>query len=403
MKKSLTLVFAILLQFSSIYGQKVDIDNHKFYVEYANLPSNHIPQDQRTYTIEVVGDNRFNPEVIEDQIFIRGWEKNDEAAASKALIDIRGFSQGRSSVKNRESVRKDKNGKVISRTYYYSVSNSNSGNASLTLYGPKNEYVPFKKLKDKKKKDKKKKKKSKKEKKEKVNPFLQGVDIKTDDAPKLDKSEIAKKYNLNNSYTYTTQESTRRATASEEFRLNSGSAYNKHLDEYENYIIRVANNSLNSFYGYTRKRDYAKFKRLDSDKHPEFEMFENAVQAMRAILEKKRFNIDPTEVKEAMMPIIDYYISVKEKYSQDKKHPKRLKAAAMYNLAQIYYYLDMPEEVIKIGKEYLAWGHDKGDGEDFIEKGEELANLLKFHQIPGRYIVTEEDADSIESEDAPAK
>ena len=108
--------------------------------------------------------------------------------------------------------------------------------------------------------------------------------------------------------------------------------------------------------------------------------------------------IEEKEVETAMAPIIEYFWSVKDKYSQDKKHPKRLKAAAMYNLAQIYLYLDQPEKTIEIGEEYIRWDHDKKDGKRFVESGKRLKHFLDFHGAK-RYFVTDEDADKVVSED----
>ena len=89
---------------------------------------------------------------------------------------------------------------------------------------------------------------------------------------------------------------------------------------------------------------------------------------------------------------------VRTRYSEDKKHPKRLKAASMYNLAQIYLYMDMPEEAIAIGQEFVRWDYDEKDGKKFIERGEELKHLLDFHGKK-RFFATEEDADKVDSED----
>ena len=73
----------------------------------------------------------------------------------------------------------------------------------------------------------------------------------------------------------------------------------------------------------------------------------------------------------------------------------------MYNLAQIYLYLDQPEKAIEIGNEYIRWGHDKKDGKRFVKRGEELKHFLDFHGTK-RYFVTDEDADKVDSEDEEA-
>ena len=364
-------------------AQKVDIDNHSFNIEFAAMPEHYVPVDQRTFTVDIKGVQEADLETINDAISINGWTRNDEAANVKAVVEVKSFSQGKSKVEDRTEVKKNKAGKVTSRTTYYKVESTNTGRSMMSVYGPEMKYEAPKK-----KQKKKKKKKKKKEKEKKANPFLTDVSIEAEAEPGMsDKDKVAYK-NLSKSYTYGTQEFTKRSKATSTYSLNAETEYNKQFDKYYENLAGFASYALNSVYGFNKDKEYAKFKRLDSDKHPEFEMFENALQATRAILEKKKkFNSDPSEINAALGPIIEYFITVKEKYKQDKKHPKRLKAAAMYNLAQIYYYTDMPDKVIEIGKEYIRWDHDKGDGEDFIEKAEKLKHLLEFHKVDGRYVI----------------
>lgn len=395
--KNLLLILILAMCSYMMNAQKVDIDNHKFYVEYAGLPNHYVPLESRTFTVDVAGSTDFNHDLINDKITVRGWERNDDAAHMKGVLNIIGFERGASDVSDRTEVKKDKAGKVVSRTTYYKVTSTDIGKATLSIYGPDNKYQE----KPKKEKQKKKEKSKKKEKKEKVNPFLQDVNIETtDDSTNTPPdAERTSWKDLSNTYTYTTSESTKKSVVVDEYRINSYNQYIAHREDYNNKLAGYASAALNAEYGYVRKRDYAKFKRLDKDDHPEFEMFENALKATRALLEKKRFNVEYTSIKEALMPVVEYFGTVKEKYKKDEKHQKRLKAAAMYNMAQIYYYLDMPDEVIAIGEEYIRWDHDKGDGEDFVEKGKALKSLLAFHQADGRYVITAEDADAVESED----
>ena len=360
-------------------AQKVDIDNHSFYIEFAAMPEHYVPVEERTFTVDVQGANESDLESINDAIKMYGWTRNDEAANVKAVVEVKSFVQGKSKVEDRTEVKKNKAGKVTSRTTYYKVQSTNMGRAMMSVYGPEMKYV---------KPEKKKKKKKKKEKEKKANPFLTDVSLEANEEQGMTAEDRVAYKNLSKEYTYSTAEHTKRSKATSTYSLNAETEYNKHFDKYYESLAGLAGYALNSVYGFNRDKEYAKFKRLDSDKHPEFEMFENALQATRAILEKKKkFNSDPAEINAALAPIVEYFITVKEKYNQDKKHPKRLKAAAMYNLAQIYYYTDMPDKVIEIGNEYIRWDHDEDDGEDFIEKAEKLKHLLEFHKADGRYVL----------------
>jgi len=367
--KRLFFLAMLLLSLNS-YSQKVDIDNYRFYVEYAELPLHKVDAADRTFTVQVSGGADTDLGSIADELFIRGWTYQEE-------------------------------GNVTSRTSYYTASSSNIGRATVGVSGPSNKYkapLTERGKKRKAKKDKKKNAKKKEAAAEKAsNPFLKDVDIKTEE----DEASVAGRvafYDLGKNYAVSGGEKRSRTAALKSFNATKGSSYsNNKTDFYDNLSGRVSS-KLNALYGYSRTRDYVKFKRLDSKKHPEFEMFENATTAMKAILGKKRFNKKHDEVNEAIAPIIEYFKDVTKRYGQDKKHPKRLKSAAMYNLAQIYLYMDMPDEAIAIGKEYERWDYDKKTGKRFVKKGEALKHWLDFHGTP-RYFVTDEDADKIKSED----
>jgi hypothetical protein len=401
--KNLLILMVCLLISGTAFSQKVDIDNYRFYVEYAQLPLHKTAPEDRTFTIQTSGTADIDLGAIADEIAIRGWEYKEEGA--KALIKLKAnqFVRGSSNMKKEEHVKKNKEGKVTSRKYTYVVSSSNIGKASLSVYGPSNPYKKKDSKKEKERKDKKKKKNNKKKEEAKAkkaaNPFLKGVEISTDDeaTEEGDKKPSAVR-DLSLSYSVASASMSSSKAAYNDYNNKSGSSYTNQRSKYFESLASRASTSLNAVYGYARKRDYVKFKRLDSKKHPEFEMFDAATVAMKEILGKKRFNKTHDEIEAAMAPIIEYFNSVKDKYSQDKKHPKRLKAAAMYNLAQIYLYLDQPEKTMEIGNEYIRWDHDKKDGKRFVESGESLQHYLAFHGSK-RYFVTNEDADKITSED----
>lgn len=398
MKKIINL-FALLLFTYSVFSQKVDIDNYRFYVEYAQLPTHKVAPEDRTFTVRTSGTQSNQAASIADNLNIRGWEYKEEGAKALVTLKVNSFKRGASNLSKEEKVTKNKAGEVTKRWNEYTVSSTNTGVATIRVTGPTN---PYKKpLTEKQKKKKAKKDKDKKDKKDKKadNPFLKGVEISTEDPETNEPTgKVAGFSDLSNSYTVSSSAHRYSKNAYNDYNSKAGDVFNQQEEKFYNSLTSKATSALNRIYGYSRKRDYVKFKRLDSKKHPEFEMFDAATIAMKEILGKKRFNISFDEINVAMSPIIEYFESVKAKYSQDKKHPKRLKAAAMYNLAQIHLYLDNPEKTIEIGKEYIRWDHDKKDGKKFIEKGEALKHYLEFHGTK-RYFETDEDADKVKSED----
>lgn len=375
MKRILTLI--LLLSFITIgQSQKADIDNKRIHVEYATIPKHYVAPANRTYSVDISGSYKFDKQDLANHLKIRGWEQVEDGTANINLR-VAAFSRGQSSYKKRVVEKKNDDGKVISKTTYYKYEATNSGNANLKIYGPQNEL------------DYKKKPKSKKEKKklmEKLsNPFLQ--DVKG--SGNTDNREYVN-YDLSKTYKISTKEHKSLKEAGDEMKRTFESEYQGNLSDYNDNIASRASNYLNNHYGYSRKRDWVKFKTLGSKKHPEYEMFNNAANAMKEILSQKQFNQAFDEVTENINPIIEYFRTTADTYSSNDKHHKRLKAASLFNMAQLYYYLDQPEKAIQIGKEYLEWGHDEKDGKKFIEKSEKLAHLLNFHKMEGRFIPTDE-------------
>jgi tetratricopeptide (TPR) repeat protein len=116
-------------------------------------------------------------------------------------------------------------------------------------------------------------------------------------------------------------------------------------------------------------------------------MFDNATKAFKAIFSKMRYNKSEKEVERDLGPIMDYFEELTVKYTRDDKNEKRLRAAAYYNLARIYQYLDKHDKVIEIGNAIIDSGYDEDDGEDFIKESEELKRKLAFHNMRSRHIV----------------
>jgi hypothetical protein len=385
--KIFTLFLMLTITTPYLTAQKVDIDNYWVQISCVDFPQNYVPEKDRTFSIDLKGDGNFIGQDKSDQINIFGWSKVDEMATLDVIININGFILGKATSSNKTVETKDKSGKVTARNTYYKVSVTNSGNGNLRIYGPKNEYSNSAKAND---SDKKDKKKDKAAVEEASNPFLKNVDTKNvgDEHDDMASSKtMAYRYSLDNSYTYETSETNSASLAFREYNANSSNMLNSHENSYRNDYPKWVSAHLNKQYGYKPYKYNVKFKRLDSDKHPEFIMFDNATKALKAIFSKMRYNKSEKEVEEDLAPIINYFEGISSTYTKDDKHEKRLRGAAYYNLARIYQYLDKHDKVIEIGNAIIASEFDEDDGEIFIKESQELKRKLAFHQMKSRHIV----------------
>lgn len=422
--KRLIIGLAIFFAGSNLFGQKADIDNFWVDISTAVLPDNKVLPENRTYSLTVNGDPEFTGADVTDKVRVFGWKKTDINPYLELVAEVGTFTKGSPSTSSRREDKTDKNGKVTSSTTYYKVVANNYNRGKLIVNGVKDSYKALlakeeedrkkaekeKKEKEKKEKDKDKdkKKESKEDKAKKEmenNPFLKNVDTAVTEVPdeadvkpaSTSAKGVAYEFSLDYSYTHSTRENTSSVAASKEYSDNAYTVLNQHRAAYKNDLVAMINNYMNYNYGYRPAKEVVKFKRLDSEDHPEFNMFDNATKAMKIIFGKMRYNQGLDQIKSDLDPILNYFTSVATKFkNSDEKHEKRLRAACYYNLAQAYYYLDQHDKVIEIGNAIIQSKHDEDDGEMFIEKAEIMKKALAFHEMKSRHVEVQSNDESTE-------
>ncbi|MBK8634934.1 MAG: hypothetical protein IPN72_15740 [Saprospiraceae bacterium] len=179
-----------------------------------------------------------------------------------------------------------------------------------------------------------------------------------------------------------------------EFYLNAESKFSEHGSTFLRNIESRVNNHLNELYGFKPMRKNARFKKLDSKDHPEYKNYNNAMQAVKVIFGKMRYNQAIDDITQDLQPIIAYFDGIANKLARSQdKNDKKLRAATYYNLAQIYYYLDQHDKVIEIGEQIIDSKHDEGDGKDFIKNANKIMDQLYFLNMKNRHIVPTNEAD----------
>ncbi len=390
MKNQALSIFLCLISLTFVIGQKADMDPHYISISLTHLPANYISPEKRTYSVTSYGNYRYTGKHNDDQINLYGWERVEKDATIQIKPNVMNFVAGRGTSQSSKVENKDKDGKVTSTTYSYWYTAENSGNGNLYIYGPKNELPIATKKSD------KPKEMTKKEKEASNNPFLKSVDTKDaitrrDDTNMSGGSTLPLAYSssLSQTFSYSTAKHAKTTDAYKEFSSNIDRVTADHEDSFLKGINSSVNNNINALYGYTPvTQGYVKFKKLDTDKHPEHNMYKNATEALKTIFAKMRYNRDTKEIEQDLEPIIDYFNSVVEKYDdKDDKGQRRLKAATMYNLARTYQYLDQHDKAILIAKQMITQKLEEGDAEDIIKECEEIKRQLAFHNMASRHII----------------
>jgi hypothetical protein len=116
---------------------------------------------------------------------------------------------------------------------------------------------------------------------------------------------------------------------------------------------------------------------LDSRSHPEYEAHRQAWINFKQVMSKMSTEEPVDELRTEMQPVIDYYNKVKKNYSSDDKRDRRLLYASYYNLAKIYYYLDMPEAAMNEANELVMNDYAAKDGQSLEAAASELKTLFR--------------------------
>jgi hypothetical protein len=129
-------------------------------------------------------------------------------------------------------------------------------------------------------------------------------------------------------------------------------------------------------------RDIVKI--TDEKKHAENEAFRAAVKTLTN--ELKAMTTDEPLNRDPVTPLIDYFKSIPEKYTDPKlKADISLRYAAYYNLCKIYLFLDEPDSVGAYADLIVTNGMDVKDGEKLKKEANELKASLKKAGVNTRH------------------
>ncbi len=331
--KTINLLFLLCFVALSSFAQKVDLDREYIKIKYINLPTEPI-LDAAFRTYSVIANNQEIAGAIE----IHGFEKMRNEGTLNVDIKTSGIIIDNVEIKKREKENKDKEGNVtsISRYYkpvisYHTVGSFSVKNASGKSYSSN-----------------------------------QGSN----------KNYKGKEYN---SYT----------KASQYYKNNSGVLRDKFTRQFISDMKNTVNRSLNKRFGYAPYVSNDLFWILDSKKNSEYEGHKKAAVDMKALLGEITNNEPIDVLKPKLQPIVDYFLSVIPKFSEDKKKHRKMKYASYYNIGRLYYHFDMPEKAIEFANKLIENDYDKSDGKKLIKQSERLKELFEINKVTSRHFSVE--------------
>lgn len=325
--KNYILVFLLSFVALSSYSQSVDLDREYMNVSYVRLPSNPVlDQNFRTFSVKVnasyISRGTYPKAILEDKIVLEGFEKVNRMGTIQIEIQIDDVIINNVEIQKREVVKKDKEGNITSRKTYYKP---------VVTYTTSGRYY----LKD-----------------------------HTDSPPN---------YGLGKKSFHTGSEYNSHAAAYKYFNNNRGALKNKFTRDFIESIPGTVNGKINYRYGYSQMSHKALLWILDSKKNPENGGHKKALADMQSLFSTMKYDEPIEEIKTKAEPIIAYFESVIPKFSDvKKKKHKKMRYASYFNIAYMYYYLDMPDKAIEYANKLIANGYDKGDGKKIIKQSELL-------------------------------
>ncbi len=345
---------------SDTQAQNANIGSKACYVQKAGLPINYTDADARYYSLVTKGSYAYGLDNENKRLF--GWQVDEVNPVIKAVVSLYGFSVNSPKRQSKKVEKKDKDGKVISSYTEYWYEGRAVGNGTLYIYGHQNEFsYSTKTPKAKKGPTKAELRAEEEQKKLEDNPFLTeeviddlgSSEIEEDSGLEGLELPLARRINIDKVKTMSSNKFKSGYAALQDYRTRVYPALSDFRAAYPQGAYNNAINALNRQYGFAPNKSIFRLKTIKNDKHPESKLWNNATDAAIQIFKLVRFNKPVAKQKSSMMAIIDYFVTQVERNSEDDKKQRKVKKAALENLMNIYYFLDMHDEVLAIAGKHL--------------------------------------------------
>lgn len=409
LKLCILMLVCCLFSNTTLQAQKAKFKSKLCTVQKTRLPVNYTEPEKRTYDLYTKGSYATNIDPHDKKVF--GWTNDQDRPNLKGVVSIYGFTMGKPSKKSEKKQKKNKEGKVTERWTQYSYSASATGKGTLYIYGLSNPFKYNKKEEEKSKYERKKEAKKEAAKKDmEDNPFLTAEDIS--DAEESDVSvdeglpeenlELVKTVNVNQVKRVETGR-THRSTknAYKEFTEKQRPLLYDFKSAYPEAAYKQAISQLNYLYGYTPVNNRFYLKRMKTDKHPEFQIWNDACQATETLLKTVKYNKPIDAIQGKFEPIISYFGKQVDNIADKDKKAKKMKKAAFQNLINILFYLDKHDELIAWCEKAANSKHLSKSAKKMLRRTNQQKAQLAFHKMTTCHIdsVEEAELEDIETEE----
>jgi len=415
-----------LLAYAFLFGtpaqaQKAKFKNLKSTVQKTRLPAVYVAPEDRTYDLYVKGS--YSADVEPYNGVIRGWKVNNENPNMEAVVSLYGFQVNPSKRTSEKKQTKDKEGKVTASWTEYTYTGSAVGKGTLYIYGSDNAFKYEKMDSDKSKSELAREAKAeaaRESAKEELaaNPFLSADDAAGDEEEDAGESDVSEDSGMDDALLPLVQTSGLDVSKS----VSTGAhrsvskAYKNYrevqrpkLSSLRNSYPRTAYGNaikkLNARYGYSPVNYAVWLKKMKSDKHPEYKMWNDACTATATMFKGFKFNKSIDGAQGKFEPIVSYFEGKIAEISDKDRKGKKMKQAAFNNAANILFYLDMHDEAMALSDKYLDSKFLNKAAKKMRTKAHRQKSLMEFHHVSTCHLTSEiddEDDAEVETEEEEA-
>lgn len=322
-KKITLLAFVCMIQFSLAQKvKKVDLDSYSFDVKYQELPEKNVPFEKRLYSTEINLGSIFaeyytNKLILNQRLELFGWKRTKGFSNIDVVIDFNSFVQQPSKLETRVEEVKGKDGAVIKKNFY-SVVAKIEATSSLKIV------------------------------------------VKAAISESGKDEQILIPFNIE--YTYkSNNENENQQVVNDLYAKQKAEFFKESINSYVEKVISDTSMKINSLYGFRPKFYKDNLWIIDSEEE-EGAIQKEAIEAVKVIFSKMTAEDSIDNIRSEMQPLIEYFESLKTKYTEDDKSSKKIRYSAYYNLGKIYLHLDQPEKAVLEGEGLITNGYDKKDG-----------------------------------------
>ncbi len=335
-RKLFTTLVALVLSLP-LFAQKVDLDAEAVTVNYTRLPRKPLQSDYQSYSailsanpqdLQAVG---LPEKFFTDNLKVFGYKKVKEGGNFNLELNLSDYRQAGGETKTKTTKSKDSAGKEIeTKTYYYEAKYEHT----LTLK------------------------------------------IRNQDG-----KQLQEKTWLFGERTYNSREFGTIGEVNNYVKKNLGYDLSKNDQDALTASTREIYEFLNTQFGYTPVSGTLKLQILDSEKHPDYAGFQQALKTTKTAMAIMKADKPLDSVRLLLQPAMDFFSNQKEKYNPAEKGEKKLKYACLYNLALLNFWLEDLDKATEFANAVVVNDYDPKDGKRLLE---DIENLRKDYTSTGK-------------------